>query len=99
MVLGIYPVMLAWAKRLRNWVLMKRERFSEQEHNEFGLEIRRLNLVIDILIDSSSSFIWSGTDTSSSVLSSVSDSSSSSTSVLMTDSDTSSRNTQIKPCY
>jgi hypothetical protein len=23
-------------------------RFSEQEHNEFGLEIRRLNLVIDI---------------------------------------------------
>jgi hypothetical protein len=27
---------------------MKRDRFSEQEHNEFGLEIRRLNLVIDI---------------------------------------------------
>jgi hypothetical protein len=40
--------MLAWAKRLRNWVLMKRDRFSEQEHNEFALEIRRLNLVIDI---------------------------------------------------
>jgi hypothetical protein len=48
MVLGIYPVLLAWAKRLRNWVLMKRERFSEQEHNEFALEICRLNLVIDI---------------------------------------------------
>ena len=48
MVLSIYPVLLAWAKRLRNWVLMKRDRFSEQEHNEFGLEIRRLNLVIDI---------------------------------------------------
>ena len=48
MALGIYPVTLAWAKRLRNWVLMKRDRFSEQEHNEFGLEIRRLNLVIDI---------------------------------------------------
>jgi hypothetical protein len=27
---------------------MKRDRFSEQEHNEFALEIRRLNLVIDI---------------------------------------------------
>jgi hypothetical protein len=40
-------VTLAWAKRLRNWVLMKRDRFSEQEHNEFALEIRRLNLVIN----------------------------------------------------
>ena len=48
MVLGIYPVTLAWAKRLRDWVLMKRDRFSEQEHIEFALEIRRLNLVIDI---------------------------------------------------
>jgi hypothetical protein len=88
MVLGIYPVMLPWAKRLRNWVLMKRERFSEQEHNEFGISDSSFSVIWSFT--DSSSFIWSGTDTSSSVLSSVSDSSSSSTSVLMTDSDTSS---------
>lgn len=38
----------AWLDRLETWVFLKRSRYARQEYNEFHLEIRRLQLTVDI---------------------------------------------------
>ncbi|XP_071151208.1 LOW QUALITY PROTEIN: NFX1-type zinc finger-containing protein 1-like [Mytilus edulis] len=38
----------AWLDRLEKWVFLMRSRYARQEHNEFYLEIRRLQLTLDI---------------------------------------------------
>ncbi|CAC5419178.1 unnamed protein product [Mytilus coruscus] len=42
------PQLKAWLDRLETWVFLKRSRYAEQEHTDFFLEIRRLQLTIDI---------------------------------------------------
>ncbi|VDI09955.1 Hypothetical predicted protein [Mytilus galloprovincialis] len=38
----------AWLTRLEKWVFLRRTRYARQEHHEFYLEIRRLQLTVDI---------------------------------------------------
>lgn len=43
-----HPQSKAWLDRLRTWVFLERNRYTSQEHIEFNLEIRRLQLMTDI---------------------------------------------------